>query len=216
MVAAKFQITRKCRICGNSFIAKTISSWYCSPKCSKIAYKRRIDEEKKKKELAEIAQQIPADKEYIKVSEAYAMFEISHDVLYRQVRKGAIPFINMGQKQIRVSKTELAKLYPLRKDPLANDKPEPKMCSLKPKNQPMEHLPRWAIPLKTLWMWILWFLHTRSGVLSTKLMPVHLPSSTFLINKANGIATSCSNSTKRLYETTCGNRWRMFLQTASR
>ena len=105
MVAAKFQITRKCRICGDSFIAKTISSWYCSPRCSKIAYKRRIDEEKKKKELAEIAQQIPADKEYIKVSEAYAMFEISRDVLYRQIRKGVIPFINMGQKQIRKDKT---------------------------------------------------------------------------------------------------------------
>ena len=41
-------------------------------------------------------------------------------------------------------------------------------CSLKPKNQPMEHLPRCAIPLKTLWMCILWFLHTLSGVLSTK------------------------------------------------
>ncbi len=62
------------------------------------------------------------------------MFEISRDVLYRQIRKGVIPFINMGQKQIRVSKTELAKLYPLRKDPLANDKPEPKMYSLEPKD----------------------------------------------------------------------------------
>ena len=134
MVEAKYQITRKCRMYGDSFIAKTISSWYCSPRCSKIAYKRRLDEEKKKKELAEIAQQIPADKEYIKVSEAYAMFEISRDVLYRQIRKGVIPFINMGQKQIRVSKTELAKLYPLRKDPLANDKPEPKMYSLEPKD----------------------------------------------------------------------------------
>ena len=34
------------------------------------------------------------------------------------------------------------------------------------------------------------FLHTRKGVLSTKLMPVHLPKSIFLINKANGMATS--------------------------
>ena len=59
-------------------------------------------------------------------------------------------------------------------------------CSLKPKNHPMEHLPRCAIPLKTLWMCILWFLHTLSGVLSTKLIPVHLPSRTFLMKMASG------------------------------
>ena len=33
----------------------------------------------------------------------------------------------------------------------------------KPKNQPMEHLPLWAIPLNVLCMCILWFLHTWSG-----------------------------------------------------
>ena len=42
-------------------------------------------------------------------------------------------------------------------------------CNLKPKNQPIEHFPLWAMPLKTLWICILWFLQTRSGVLSTKL-----------------------------------------------
>ena len=45
MAAAKFQITRKCKICGETFLAKTIESWYCSPKCFRIAYKRRKDEE---------------------------------------------------------------------------------------------------------------------------------------------------------------------------
>lgn len=63
-------------------------------------------------------------------------------------------------------------------------------CSLKPKNHPMEHLPLWAIPLNTLWTCILWFLHTLRGVLSTKLMPVHFPSNTFLMNSAKGTATS--------------------------
>lgn len=75
-------------------------------------------------------------------------------------------------------------------------------CNLKPKNQSMEHFRLWDIPLKTLWICILWFLQTRSGVLSTKLMPVHFPNKTFLINKASGMTTSLSNSTIRLYETT--------------
>ena len=42
--------------------------------------------------------------------------------------------------------------------------------------------------------------------LSTELMPVHLPSSTFLMNNARGIATSRPSSTNRLYETTRGNK----------
>ena len=49
------------------------------------------------------------------------------------------------------------------------------------------------------------FLQTRKGVLSTKLMPVHLPKRTFLMNNAKGRATSLSSSTNRLYETTCQN-----------
>ena len=67
------------------------------------------------------------------------------------------------------------------------------------------------MPLNTLWICILWFLQTRKGVLSTKLIPVHLPKSTFLMNRARGIATSRWSSTKRLYETTFGNRWRIML-----
>ncbi len=118
MVAAQFQITRECRI--------------CSPRCSKTAYKRRKDEEKRREKLAEMARQIPTDKEYIKVSEAYALFEISRNVLYRQIRKGLIPFINMGQKQIRVSRTELMKHFSLRKEPLKAEKPQPKLYSMEP------------------------------------------------------------------------------------
>ena len=79
-------------------------------------------------------------------------------------------------------------------------------CSLKLKNHPMEHLPLCAMPLNTLWICILWFLHTLRGVLSTKLMPVHFPSSTFLMNRAKGMAISFSSSTNRLYETTFGKR----------
>lgn len=71
-------------------------------------------------------------------------------------------------------------------------------CSLTPKNQPMEHLPRWAIPLKTLCCNILWFLHTRSGVLSMILIPVHLPIRTSLTNAISFNTATFCNSTKRL------------------
>ena len=45
---------------------------------------------------------------------------------------------------------------------------------------------------------ILWFLQTRSGMLSTKLIAVRLFNRTFLINKAKRTTTSLPNSTKWL------------------
>ena len=134
MPAAKFQIKRKCKICGETFIAKTIESWYCSPKCSQRAYKRRKDEEARQKKLDEIADKIPESRDYIKVSEAYALFDISRYTLYRLIRKGTVSYVNAGEKMIRVSKEELMKMFPLRKEQLKNVKSEPKLYSLEPED----------------------------------------------------------------------------------
>lgn len=112
MPAAKFEIKRKCQVCGQEFMAKTIESRYCSKRCSNIACKRRKDEEKRNKRLDEIVKSIPKQQDYIKVSEAYALFGISKDTLYRLIHKGTISHINLGTNQIRVSKEELLKLYP--------------------------------------------------------------------------------------------------------
>lgn len=62
MPAAKFEIKRKCQICGEEFLAKTIESWYCSPRCSKIAWKRRKDEETRNLKLDEVVKGIPKTK----------------------------------------------------------------------------------------------------------------------------------------------------------
>ena len=124
MAAAKFQIQRRCKICGEPFMAKTIESWYCSPKCSRIAYKRKKDKEARHKKLDEIVKKIPEARDYIKVSEAYALFDISKYTLYRLIRKGTISYVNAGEKMIRVSKEELMKMFPLRSEQLTKDKPE--------------------------------------------------------------------------------------------
>lgn len=51
------EIKRKCEICGNIFVVKTLDSIYCSPKCSKIASKRKKDKEKKKHYLLHMLKQ---------------------------------------------------------------------------------------------------------------------------------------------------------------
>ena len=65
MGIAKFEIRRKCMVCGEPFMAKTVESWYCSPRCSKIAYKRRRDEEIRHSKLDVIVRKIPKSQEYV-------------------------------------------------------------------------------------------------------------------------------------------------------
>jgi hypothetical protein len=48
-------------------------------------------------------------------------------------------------------------------------------CNLKPKNQPVELLPRWARPANTLCCWIRKLWHTAKGVESMNEIPVHRP-----------------------------------------
>lgn len=81
----------------------------------KVAFKRRKDEEKRNERLDAIAKAIPKDQEYITVPEAYSMFGISKETLYRLIRKGVIPSVNVGQRQTRVSKEKLMEMYPLQK-----------------------------------------------------------------------------------------------------
>ena len=75
MATSKFQIIRKCQVCGEEFMAKTIESWFCSPKCSKTAWKRKHDEEERNKLLDKVVKTIPKEQDYIKVTEAYALLE---------------------------------------------------------------------------------------------------------------------------------------------
>ena len=51
MPAIGFEIKRKCKVCGEVFLAKTLDSQYCSPKCSKVAWKRKKDAKEKNEKL---------------------------------------------------------------------------------------------------------------------------------------------------------------------
>ena len=134
MACAKFQIVRKCKVCGAEFVAKTVESWYCTPRCGKIAWKRRKDESIKMQRLDKIVKSIPDCRDYIKISEAYALFGISKYTVYRLIRKGAISHVNLGTNQIRVSKQELMKLYPLRPKATEPVKPLAKLYRMEPED----------------------------------------------------------------------------------
>ena len=55
MPALKFQIKRKCEMCGATFIAKTLESKYCSKHCIDMAYKQKKAAAKKAEQFKQIA-----------------------------------------------------------------------------------------------------------------------------------------------------------------
>ena len=135
MAKAKFEIKRKCEVCGTMFYAKTIESKYCCKKCIEIASKKKKAEKEKLAKMEELASNIPDSREYITVKEAIAMYSVSKGTIYRLIRKGSIPYINLGQRLIRIKRSEVESLFDNREYELEkNFKPLPKLYNMEPEN----------------------------------------------------------------------------------
>lgn len=133
MVALKTEIKRTCEVCGKTFIAKTLTSRYCSRRCTNIAYKRRKQEASEKKRLKEIADKVPDTRDFITVPEAVAIYAVSRDTLYRLIRQGELSCINLGQRLTRINRREIEKLFPVRVDQ-PKTTTEKKLYSLEPED----------------------------------------------------------------------------------
>lgn len=106
-----FEIKRKCKVCGKTFVAKTLDSHYCSRKCSNVAWKRKRDEKLKNARLEAIAQLVPDIREYISVKEAVAMFGVERSTLYRLIKEGRVPAINIGERLTRIKRSDMERLF---------------------------------------------------------------------------------------------------------
>jgi excisionase family DNA binding protein len=76
--------------------------------------KRQLDAKKREETLSRIILQIPDAREYISVKEAVAIFGVERDTIYRLIRKGRIPAINLGTRLTRIKREDLEKLIPTR------------------------------------------------------------------------------------------------------
>lgn len=115
MAQAKYEIRRKCPICGAVFQIRTIDAVYCSKQCSDVAYKRKKDREAKEARYEQLAKEIPDIREYLSVQDAVAVYCVERDTLYREIRKGKIQSVNLGTKQLRLNRADLEQRYPRRK-----------------------------------------------------------------------------------------------------
>lgn len=134
MPSAKYEIKRKCDICGATFLAKTLDSRYCCKKCSEIASNRKRAEAAKRQQMDKVISLVPEGRDYISVTEAEAMFGVCKETIRRLIRSGEVHSINLGKRLTRVSKTELMKRLPLREEPIERSKPLPKFYSMEPED----------------------------------------------------------------------------------
>lgn len=132
MVALKKEIKRTCEICGNTFIAKTITSRYCSRYCTNVAYKQRKKLKLEKERKEKIAEAIPEDQVFITVPQALSLYSVSRNTLYKYIREGHISSINFGQRLTRINRKELEELFSLKINP--QPKSQKKLYSLEPED----------------------------------------------------------------------------------
>ena len=135
MPGIALEIRRKCKVCGKVFLVKKLDSQFCSKRCGDVYRKRIKDANKREERLSEIILHIPDAREYISVKEAVAIFGVERDTIYRLIKKGKIPAINLGTRLTRIKRDELEKLLPTRQEiKKESEKPVPKLYSFEPED----------------------------------------------------------------------------------
>ncbi len=128
------KIQKQCKICGQSFVPKTIKSVCCSKKCSEVAYRNKKARRKKEEEQQAVIEKISADRLYISVPEATAFFGISRSTLYRLIRQKRIPAINLGTRLVRIDRAAIEEMFPIRQTPIKKEMQVAKLYSLEPQD----------------------------------------------------------------------------------
>ena len=114
MGISKLKIPKICENCGKSFEAKTVTTRFCSKECGHKAGNARKKAERKEAKRQKLIANIPANRPYISIAEAVLLFGISKDTVYRLVRMGKVPAINLGERLTRISRSHIeAMMTPL-------------------------------------------------------------------------------------------------------
>jgi excisionase family DNA binding protein len=125
---SKLKIPRVCEHCGNTFEAKTVVTRFCSKKCINRADNARKKAERKEVKQQELIAKIPSNRPYISIAEAVLLFGISRDTIYRLVRMGKLPAVNLGERLTRISRAHIEAMFtPLPAVPVVPEKQPMKM-----------------------------------------------------------------------------------------
>ncbi len=134
MPPAKYEIKRKCEICGATFLAKSLDSHYCSRACSDKGYKQRRADQLRREKWDKVISEVSDQRDYISVAEAEAIFGVCAKTIRRLIRSGKVSCINLGVRLTRVRRSELMGQLPLREEPINKERSLPKPYNMEPED----------------------------------------------------------------------------------
>ena len=120
-MSSKLYIPKKCKHCGNAFIARTTVTRFCGDNCAKKAYKVRKRNEKIQSTLTVNMQKnnvAPAiinyntvnNKDFLSVTEASQLIGVSRWTIQRMIQQGRLKAVPFGRKHI-VARWQIKTLF---------------------------------------------------------------------------------------------------------
>ena len=131
MGKSKLQIPKVCKYCGNTFLAKTVKTGYCSLHCAHSASNDKRKSERRQKVLDKIK---AAGTEYITITEALKIFTTSRNTVNRLVRSKNIRCFKTSPKRWFVCVKDLERLFPLRSKTIVETPKASQVFDMNPKN----------------------------------------------------------------------------------
>ena len=101
-----------CQHCGKEFIALTSVTAYCSHRCASLALKNKKRDERLKStsiETRELKRLALLDKNFLSLSDAARLMQISRTTLYRIITIYSIPLHRFTDRTVRISREDLDK-----------------------------------------------------------------------------------------------------------
>lgn len=101
-----------CQHCGKEFIALTSVTAYCSHRCASLALKNKKRDERLKStsiETRELKRLALLDKNFLSLSDAARLMQISRTTLYRIITIYSIPLHKFTDRTVRISREDLDK-----------------------------------------------------------------------------------------------------------
>ncbi|HAX16969.1 MAG TPA: DNA-binding protein [Leeuwenhoekiella sp.] len=119
-MSSNIRLKSICEYCGNEFIAKTLTTRYCSHKCNSRDYKAR----KKKQRINEASQvknnqnhskrlDVINSKDFLTVQDVSQIIGCSTRTVYRLIDNGTIKAVNLSERLIRINRRSLEQVIPM-------------------------------------------------------------------------------------------------------
>lgn len=116
-MSSNFTVTRVCDYCGDRFEAKTTVTKFCSSKCRRAYYKRRIRNQKIEVSNKQTNALLPSHfdlvqaKQFLTVRDLSIMLNSSRQTIYNLIKSGRIRAVNILAKKTLIPRSEIDKLF---------------------------------------------------------------------------------------------------------